>query len=423
MLLLHLSDIHFRNSEINTSQDPHHYLRNELLRDAKNQCRMLGAPDAIIISGDIAFSAQPEEYDFATKWIEELCEACGSKMKDVVVVPGNHDVDRVDAGGTLVQMIHDTIKKSPTPSNVIRQHMQDPQTRNLLYKSLENYNEFASQFFCNLLPPDRTRVKKDLLLNDRSALRVWGLNSVFVSSSKDKKGDLFLDSASLQITNEDGVVNLVVAHHPLFWLRDSQTFDDHFNGVAPLQMFGHAHTNRVSNNAEYSRWIASAANPDMQELGYEPGYNLIELEVAGGPTNRQLKIKSHERVWQTAPNGFRPKTHKGGVPFSTNTIDLEEWYPPENLGSVIHSACPIDDVSLVEEMQLGIGGEMITTREIGLMFYKLPFSKKMAIAGRLELLEEDDMHLPDHERFRLVVIRAAAGNKLEELADAVRNAK
>lgn len=423
MLLLHLSDIHFRNSEFKTSQDPHYHLRNELLRDAEEQCRTLGPPDAIIVSGDIAFSAKHEEYTFATEWLETLCHNCGCEMENVFVVPGNHDVDRATADSYMVQLIHNAIKNTPNSIDEIMKQMQDPQAQSLLYESLNNYNEFATQFFCSLYPPDRTRVSRDLKLNDGSILRLWGLNSTVVSSSKDKKGDLFLDSASLQITNEDGVVNLVVAHHPLGWLRDTQTFDDHFNSVAPLQMFGHVHTNRVSHNNDYSRWIASAANPNKQETSYEPGYNFIELEVVGIDASRQLKIKSYERVWQTAPSRFIPKMHKKSVPFSVNTIELEVWLP--SLDSVAESLSDshIDDVSFEDEVSLGIGGEMITTREIGLMFYKLPFSKKMAIAGGLELLEDDDMHLPDHERFRFVFIRAAERNKLEELANAVLNAK
>jgi sugar phosphate isomerase/epimerase len=32
--ILHLSDIHFRKSEVETSQDPNFHLRNELLKDA-----------------------------------------------------------------------------------------------------------------------------------------------------------------------------------------------------------------------------------------------------------------------------------------------------------------------------------------------------------------------------------------------------
>ncbi len=62
-------------------------------------------------------------------------------------------------------------------------------------------------------------------------------------------------------------------------------------------------------------------------------------------------------------------------------------------------------------------------RDVGLKFYSLSFSKKSEIAGRLDLLEEEDMGQPDFERFRRVFIRAHERGKLAELAAAVRAAE
>ncbi|EKR5637535.1 metallophosphoesterase, partial [Escherichia coli] len=175
MLILHLSDIHFRKSEIQTAQDPNFHLRNELIRDAAQQCTRLGAPDVVVVSGDIAFSGDPEEFSFATDWLERLCGACGCSMESVFVVPGNHDVVRNLADRNLVQMIHQKIKTAPNPNAEIMRQLSDPDARRLLYESLDNYNQFAQQFFCSLLPPDRTRVVRDVALNDGSTLRLWGL--------------------------------------------------------------------------------------------------------------------------------------------------------------------------------------------------------------------------------------------------------
>ena len=74
MLLLHLSDIHFRKGEVGTAMDPNAHLRRELLRDAVAQCERIGAvPDAILISGDVAFAGDPDEYAYALSWLDELC--------------------------------------------------------------------------------------------------------------------------------------------------------------------------------------------------------------------------------------------------------------------------------------------------------------------------------------------------------------
>lgn len=420
MLILHLSDIHFRKSEIETAQDPNFHLRNEIVRDVKRQCATLGPPDVVIVGGDVAFGGDPVEFEYATRWLTELCEACGGSLDTVFVCPGNHDVVRKSADRNMVQLVHTAIKEAEDPNAEIAKQMQDPDARRLLYESLDNYNAFALQFLCDLLPPERTRARRDLKLNDGSTLRLWGLNSAFVSSGGDRPGDLFVDPASFQITRHDGVVNLVVTHHHLSWLRQQAPFADHLNDVAPVQIFGHVHSNRIDMNVDYMRLTAGAANPDRGEAGWEPGYNLLELEVGGEAGNRTLRLRAHVRVWQAAPGGFVAKRYKGSDVWD-HSIPLETWKAPAAPTSAEPEA---DARSETAGEQPPEGGSAMTTlREVGLSFYKLSFSKKSEIAGRLDLLEEDDVRQPDFERFRRVFFRAHERGKLEELAAAVRSAE
>lgn len=425
MLILHLSDIHFRKSEVQTAQDPNFHLRNELRRDVVEKCKTLGPPDVIIISGDIAFAGDPDEFAYATSWLKELCDDCGGSLSSVFVCPGNHDVVRDIAGRNLVQIIHTQIKQTPSVNllDFISRQLADPDSARMLYESLENYNNFALQFFCNLLPPDRTRAVREEKLNDGSILRLWGLNTALVSSASDKPGDLFVDQASFQISREQGVTNLVAGHHHPSWLRQGSDLTDHLNDVSPIQIFGHVHTNRIDMNRDYIRLTASAAHPDRVEREWEPGYNLIELDVEGGPTNRRLNVRAHVRLWQSAPGQFRAKMDRGKDVFE-HQIPLEDWVP-----RVVVAADSTYDQSAstteLAEPKPAIFADAImeTLRDIGLKFYQLSFSQKSEIAGRLDLLEEDDASQPDHERFRRVFVRAHERGKLEELAAAVRGAK
>lgn len=416
MLILHLSDIHFRKSEISTVQDPNLHLRNEIIRDAAEQCSELGPPDVIVISGDIAFAGDPEEFVYATRWLERLCVACGCPMSSVFVVPGNHDVVRSVAEQNMVQMIHRTIKESANPTAEIFRQLNDPLAQRLLYEGLENYNEFASQFLCDLLPPERTSAKRDLTLNDGSTLRLWGLNSAFVSSGHDKERDLFVDQASFQIMREDGVVNLVVTHHHLSWLRQARELEDHLNDVAPIQIFGHVHMNRINLDRDYVRLTASAANPDRHEKGWEPGYNLIQLSVDGGGQERTIQVKAHVRVWQTAPSGFHAKMDRNRSPFFEQRINLENWTPPKTTSFTSPTHV---EIAQSHKMPIDDSAVMGTVRNLALRFYKLSFSKKSEIVGRLDLLEDEDMHSPDFERFRRVFIRANERGLLNALDNAI----
>ncbi len=425
MLILHLSDIHFRKIEVETAQDPNFHLRNEIIRDVVNQCGILGVPDVIVVSGDIAFAGHPDEFKFATEWLNELCVACGATLQCVFVCPGNHDVVRDQADRNLVQLIHRSIKQAENPNAEISKQLRDVDARRLLYESLDNYNAFALQFFCDLLPPERTRATRDVFLNDGSILRLWGLNSALVSSGKDKERDLFVDESSFQITRTAGVVNLVIAHHHLSWLRQAQSLEDHLNDVAPIQMFGHVHTNRIVRDVGgYMRLTASAANPDRHESGWEPGYNLLEVNIHGANSERVLHLRAHVRVWQNAPGLFRSKRFRESDVWELS-VGLEAWTPPRaNVSPATSDAQLAFAPALKASGQLPKeGGVMNQLRDVGLRFYRLSFSKKLEIAGKLELLDDSDMNQPDYERFRRVFQRAYERGIIELLEKAVQEAE
>lgn len=424
MRIIHLSDIHFRKRDIESAQDPNSHLRNELLRDLTALRRQHGDADLVIVSGDIAFAGDPVEFAFAAKWLRKVCETCGADFNNTFLIPGNHDVDRKVADGRLVQVLHSEIKRASelTVNDVITGFLSDPETSRPLYASIDSYNLFAEQFFCSLLPPSRTRIWRDFVLNDGSTLRLWGINTAFVSSSADKEGDLFIDQASLQIPREDGVTNMVMAHHHLSWLRQKQSLEDHLGDVAPIQVFGHIHTNRIAMNRDYIRLTASATHPDRYEQGWEPGYNFIEVNVEGKGAERRLHVRAHVRIWQKAPGGFYAKKDRNSDVFE-HRIALEFWErAPENeVSSAIEKA---EDLASAEAGEAVLEGkDMTLLRDIGVRFYRLTFSQKAEISGRLALLEEDDMRQPDFERFRRVFLRAHERNKLEELRRAVEEAE
>lgn len=174
-------------------------------------------------------------------------------------------------------------------------------------------------------------------------------------------------------------------------------------------------------NRDYVRLTASAANPDRHEQGWEPGYNLVELAIQTGASGRTLDVKAHVRVWQTGPDGFNAKRDRKGVDYFGHTLTLENWRPLAAPANVSHVQPP----STIESEAIPVedGDAMDTLRDLGLRFYRLSFSKKSEIAGRLDLLQEDDMRLPDHERFRLVIIRAHERGQLDALRDAVSSAE
>src|SRR5512137_1856097 len=95
MLLLHVSDIHFRAPDcLQPELDPERAYRTRLMRDVQERAGVVGPVDAILVGGDIAFGGDPREYSVAAAWLRELQRVCGCGENRVFTVPGNHDVDR-----------------------------------------------------------------------------------------------------------------------------------------------------------------------------------------------------------------------------------------------------------------------------------------------------------------------------------------
>jgi 3',5'-cyclic AMP phosphodiesterase CpdA len=94
MLMLHISNIHFKKGEVGEPDDPNKGLRDDLIEDVKYMRGRLGAPGMVLLSGDIAYAGRQEEYDFAYSWLgKELCPAARCDIENVISIPGNHDID------------------------------------------------------------------------------------------------------------------------------------------------------------------------------------------------------------------------------------------------------------------------------------------------------------------------------------------
>jgi 3',5'-cyclic AMP phosphodiesterase CpdA len=416
MLFLHLSDIHFRASEIATAQDPNRNLRNEIIRDAKKFCEDLDKiPEGILVSGDIAYAGQRTEYEFAKAWLKDLAESCGTKLSAVFVCPGNHDVDRKLAGRATNRAFHHQIKtaESLTLQQVMDGLLNDEQSARILYEPLDEYNNFAGQFFCDMNAPDRTVVSRDdLRFSDGSQLKIWSVNTAWVSSAADDHDQLFIDTAALQIPREAGVENMVLFHHANRWLRNGQEWDDHMRAVARIQLTGHEHLARVEEFKSHVRLRAGALHPERSEPNWLPGYNLFEVDIEEIDGRRVMNLDVHVRIWSPALETFQAQASQDGNVWK-NTFSLEPWTPPV---SVSNSPEGSSDEPSVED---ALGLATMNAREIGIAFFGLSYSRKLEIAGRLNLMDESDMNQPDYERFRRVFKRAAERRQLSELEAAI----
>lgn len=89
---LHLSDLHMR-SDADWERD---VVLRDLRRDLPGLALEAGIePQLLFVTGDVAWSGAPREYEAAQQLFDALGETLGLELRErAFVVPGNHDVDR-----------------------------------------------------------------------------------------------------------------------------------------------------------------------------------------------------------------------------------------------------------------------------------------------------------------------------------------
>ncbi len=245
--ILHLSDIHFKEPDChNLDTDPEHPVRKALVNNIRDRVETLGSIDAILVSGDIAFKGHPEEYNVAYEWLKGICDVSGCHPKSIFTVPGNHDVDRNAASEKDVLRVRGLIEASQSgPERDQRMHdtLLDVSAGSELYVPMKNYNRFAASFDCDLFPK-RPFWIAELPLAPGWVLKMHGLTSTFLSGPEDDvKGGLYLGAFQRSFSPDDGVVHLVIQHHPPSWLEDGEELEDSLDNCV-LHLMGHRHLTR-----------------------------------------------------------------------------------------------------------------------------------------------------------------------------------
>jgi predicted MPP superfamily phosphohydrolase len=279
---LQLSDLHFgagSPAHVNNQQAVLENLRRDV------QTRKVWTPDLILITGDIAFSAKPEEYASATRWLKTLVEAAGTSMDALRLVPGNHDVDRSRADAPVVGSIHHAIRAAPEKLDT---HLDDEESRNLLARKLETYIRFVKDAV-----PAHPLGEKDSILDWREVrpaspelpgrLFIVGLCSVWVSDKQDGERKLLLSEQQLRVLNDvrEEDLLLVLTHHPPGWLhtRSEELLLDRMAERAPhIHLCGHVHNAKASalrsfgTSRDSLRIVAGASHgEDSEQHGYAWG--------------------------------------------------------------------------------------------------------------------------------------------------------
>ncbi|HND10089.1 MAG TPA: metallophosphoesterase [Pseudomonadota bacterium] len=296
---LHLSDLHCGQRGEKTRWPT---ARESFLRDLRTQCEAQGAPDLIVVTGDLAFSGQKREYEKLRPILDEIDAATGTKPL-WITIPGNHDLHWPAEGDATAKGL--------------RQYDEDPALRRAVHSGSD------TQRYLRKLFSDYERFFKDRILSDWQArqselsltyslgqlpgsflLRVQkngirfglvGLNSAYLQlGGDDLEGKLCVEPEQLKddlprfVDGCDAAILLL--HHPPSWLskRSRKLFEQDIYppGRFVACLFGHMHGHKsetvIGSSGEPRRYLQGSSLFGLESFGQKheervSGYSIYEL--------------------------------------------------------------------------------------------------------------------------------------------------
>jgi predicted MPP superfamily phosphohydrolase len=289
---LHLSDTHFREDEL--------WDRRATLKALITKVRELKAnglaPDMVFVTGDIAWSGKPKEYEQATRFFHELNKVLELDPKDRwFLVPGNHDVDR-----SRIKAAHRAITASLQDEATVEEVLlRDPDSLRSLSTRLEAYYNFAADFLgpARALQPDRPW-RTDVREFDGVSIGILQLNSAWIAEGgKADEANLLVGEAQVREALDatpDAFLRIALMHHPLRNLRE---FDANrvkarlskSTGAAFL-LRGHLHLNDTESQQSPDGHLLEIAAGTLytDETNWPRGFHVGEVDFAKGEARIHL---------------------------------------------------------------------------------------------------------------------------------------
>ncbi len=380
--ILHLSDLHLRTDRTWDS-DP---VLAALARHIADEVRAGLVPDLVAITGDLAYSGKAAEYRLAHDWLERqlwpaLTPAGATPLpRDrLLLVPGNHDVDR-GAVNFMVKTAQEALLKD-CGQNDIAAVLKDPEQRDLFLRRHAAWLDFCAGWYG--LAPDAPWWQRTLTLGTQR-LHCAGLDSAWMSARDREQGALLLGRWQVHQTvlargGTDADWTLALLHHPWSCLDDRDTAETRplIQLHRDLVLRGHRHQ---TDSAQIVRpdpkrtCLELAAGCVYDGSPYPNAFQWIELRPATAAEPRRVRVRLRAWVqgaWQVDRN--QPNCPDGettfALPAAVGTGPGSGPRPADDPGRYLEAL--LAETAYIEVRGLSTGGPQAHRYPIGDLYIEL----------------------------------------------------
>lgn len=286
VVVVHLSDIHIRSA-----RDPI-LEKGELIAACTYQELAEASSVFVVVSGDVAYSGKPEEYDAASRLFDSIRAALQVERSipvHFVVIPGNHDCD-FSVGGKPRLLTLNAVREDPS--------QLDDEVIALGVSVQASFNEFAKKFHS----PDETRKGDALWIQHRFTVEgkevvFDGINVAWCSNLREEQGTLiFPVDRYKSMRDERADLRLAVLHQPLNWFNQStyHPFRQFVRQLANVVISGHEHVGGagedIHTDTGHSAYVEGCVLQGEENLA-DSSFNVIVFNLEEGT------YKSSRYLW------------------------------------------------------------------------------------------------------------------------------
>lgn len=425
-VFVHLSDIHFGQEKDGGLLFINDDAKKRLLEDAAAEVSKMGmSASGVIVTGDIAYAAKYEEYAKAGEWLDELADRIGCSRLDIQMVPGNHDIDR-DAITPMTKYHLDAVRDQG--DKILDMLLDDEAQREALFERFAAYRDFSSGYGCDLDVGGMYSADVAVAVAPGRTVRFVRLNSALICSRKDDEGRLILGARQRVFEAVDGEEMVVLVHHPLNWLQDSEEAGRYFKSRARVIISGHEHfptldVTPVEVGCDLLMLAAGATAPDDIDEKYTYKYNILTFDWDEATDG--LAVTINPRTWNFNMKRFErdepflegrsernvlgsPFFRRGASPVAPAQGVVEEPPQAQPVANPVTGSKEVD-LSMSEDVRL-----------VRLRFFRdLPEDRRRCILVELEAIPADLTDRLDHTIEQRFFARLVAQGRTGELSAAI----
>ncbi len=322
--ILHLSDFHF---SVGRHWDADPILRELAAFIGQDIAGNGLTPDLVVITGDLAQSGKPEEYDLARTWLENqlwprLADPNHPLPRDrLLLVPGNHDVDWARIG-PAAKDAHQVILKAKH-QDAVTDRLRHDATRQLLIERHAAYQAFHGDWLGQ--PQPLPWWQRSLTIQGQR-LHIAGLDSAWLAARDDDSrlviGTYQINQTALhRDADADHDWRIALLHHPWDSLAELDRTEAKrtLHRRRDLILRGHLHEPdpvRLVPPDPKRSCVELAAGCCYSGKSYPNAFQWIELY--GSPRRLRVLFRQWNRHdWDVDRN-------QPGCPDGTWTLDLDE---------------------------------------------------------------------------------------------------